>query len=802
MPLTAGDRVGPYEVIAPLGAGGMGEVYRAHDATLGRDVALKLLPRELADDPDRRGRMIREARAAASLNHPNICTIYEVGDAGGLYFIAMEVIDGESLSGRLAARPLNAGEYLRIGVELADAVAHAHDRGLIHRDLKSANVMITPEGRVKVLDFGLAKRVSQDALNEAAATRTVLPVTQPHTMLGTLPYMAPEQLRAEPADARSDIWSLGIVLYEMAAGSRPFDANTGVELSAAILREPPPLLPARVPASLRTVIGRCLEKEPARRYQRASEVRAALEAVRADPGAAIAPRRAPSVRQRWILATTVFSTIAVASAAIWWTGREGPPQPVDAPAPRLIRSIAVLPLENLSGNPDEDYFVAGIHEALITDLARIGLQKVIAKSSADTFKGTKKAPRDIGLELGVDGLVTGSVIRASNRIQITAQLVDADTGAIVWANRYERNTGDVLTLQNDVVGAIAREVRATLTPEQSARLATARQVNAAAHDAYLKGRSSFAAATGAAFDLERFARPIAQFEQAIDIDPTYAPAYAALSLTYVTVSQGSLLPPKETFPKARAAALKAVQLDEGLPDGHAVLGDAMTWYDWDWAGAEREIQRALELNRDSIDGLRASQTFLTLVAGRPDEAREVSQRILTLDPLNPFSRVHTIWVSFYSRRHDESIRQAQSLRDVWPRHIMAPFFLSANYAAKRMAAEVDAECGKVMDLLAGAYAIKPIGQCAWAHAAVGQTRQARRLLQILERPPAGVWLDPAVMAAVYGELGDTDRAIEWSRKGIDERSPLMIYMKAGAPWDRLRADPRFQAMLREMNFPP
>jgi tetratricopeptide (TPR) repeat protein len=262
-----------------------------------------------------------------------------------------------------------------------------------------------------------------------------------------------------------------------------------------------------------------------------------------------------------------------------------------------------------------------------------------------------------------------------------------------------------------------------------------------------------------------------------------------------------MLPPKETFPKARAAALKAVQLDDLLGDAHAVLGDVSTWYDWDWAGAERELRRALELNPDSIDGLRASETFQTLVSGRHDEARTTSQRILTLDPLNPFSRVNTIWVAFYSRRYEESIAQAKGLRDVWPRHIMAPFFLSANYAAKRMTAEVGAECGRVMDLLSGAYAMKPIAQCAWAYAAVGQTQDARRLLRILERPPAGVWLDPAVMASVYGELGDLDRAFDWLQKGLAERSPLMIYMKAGPPWDRLRGDPRFEVILRQMNFP-
>ena len=443
----------------------------------------------------------------------------------------------------------------------------------------------------------------------------------------------------------------------------------------------------------------------------------------------------------------------------------------------MIRSIAVLPLENISGDAGEDYFVAGMHEALITDLARIGLQKVIAKPSADAFKGTKKPLRDIGQELGVDGLVTGSVLRAGNRIQITAQLVRADTGAVVWANRYDRNAGDVLSLQNDLVGAIAREVRATLTPEQKARLADARPVNAAAHDAYLKGRSLYASFIYST-ERKQMDAALVQFERAQQIDPAYAPPYAATANVYLTASQMSLLPSAETMPKAKAAAARAVALDDRHSEAHAALGEVNTWYDWDWAAADREIQRALELNPDSPDALRASEVFMTLVAGRFDEAARTSQRILSVDPLNPFSRIQPIWVAFFSRRYDESIRHAQALAEVWPGNIMSPFFLASNYAVKRMAVETGVECRKVIQALASALMIQQIGTCAWAYGLVGQTEDARRLLQRLEHPPAGIWLDPAVLAQAYAGLGDIDRAIEWYRKGLEQRSPLMIYVKA------------------------
>jgi len=377
--MLTGHRIGVYQIQAILGAGGMSEVCRAHDTTLGRDVALKVLPREVADDPERRARLLQEARAAASLNHPNICTIHEVGEAEGRAYIAMEVVEGQPLSRRLEEGPLLSEEVVRCALQLTDALAHAHDRGVVHRDLKSANVMVTPEGRVKVLDFGLAKRLSGEALTEVT-TRSHQSLTRPGTILGTLPYMAPEQLRGQPADARSDVWALGVVLYEMAAGARPFEGHTGFELGSAIFHEAPPPLPSRVPVPLQAVTARCLEKEPARRYQRASEVRAALEMVVSGAPVRVRSWRASGTNPwRLIAAASLAAVVAFAGAAVWLN--------VPAIRQRLrgdsgqIRSIAVLPLENLSGDPNEEYFVTGIHEALITDLARLGLQKVIAKDA-------------------------------------------------------------------------------------------------------------------------------------------------------------------------------------------------------------------------------------------------------------------------------------------------------------------------------------------------------------------------------------------------------------------------------------
>jgi len=480
-----GRTLGDYRILDKLGAGGMGEVYRAHDARLDRDVALKVLPAASFSDPAARARLLREARAAARLNHPNICTIHDVGEVEGHAYIAMELVEGEPLSVYLTRGPQPVEQTTRCALQLAEALAHAHDRGIVHRDLKSANVVMTPDGRPKVLDFGLAKQLRDGELDEA--TRSQSSLTGRGTVMGTLAYMAPEQLRGEPADARSDIWALGVVMFEMASGTRPFQGNTGFQMSSAILNEAPGPLPRNVPLVLRTVIGRCLEKDPSRRYQHASEVRTALEAFQTGAILPWAGWRHLVSRWTWLaLAAVALATAAlvaafdVGSLRTTLTGGGGVPR---------IESLAVLPLENLSGDAGQDYFAAGMTETLITDLARLGaLKRVTARGSVMRYQGTTRTFAEIARELNVDALVTGSVLRSGGLCSVTVQLVDPRTENQLWANRYEREVKDVIRLQNEIVVAIVGEIKAQLTPLEQARLASAHAVNPDAYDDYLKGQ--------------------------------------------------------------------------------------------------------------------------------------------------------------------------------------------------------------------------------------------------------------------------------------------------------------------------
>ena len=605
MPLEAGRQLGPYEIVSAIGAGGMGEVYKARDTRLDRTVAIKVLPEHVASDPDLKQRFEREAKTISSLNHPHICTLYDIGTQDGIDFLVMEYLDGETLAQRLEKGALPLDQALTVAIEIADALDKAHRQGIVHRDIKPSNVMLTESG-AKVLDFGIAVRFGAADLD--TVTRSTAAMNGRDFIAGTLPYMAPEVLGGEPADERSDIWSLGVLLYEAATASRPFVGKTGANVTSAILRDPPEPLPSSLPQAVSGIVLRCLAKEPGRRYQRAGEVRAIVEAMSGTTGGwAIRSRpdgeraetaRTPTqpsrsrVRPGLVLALSAaaLATVLVGAYLAGWLAPS--PQSASFAALDPVRSVAVLPFENLSGNPDEEFFVDGLHDALITDLAQLsGLRRVIARTSVLGYKDTDRSLPDIAQELGVDVIMTGSVLRVGDRVRISAQLIDASTEEHLWADRYERDLRDVFALQNEIIAAIAREIALELTPQEQGRLASARPVDPETHELYLFGRQQALMLTA-----ESLERAVGYFEQAIERDPTYALAHAGLSKAYQAQEGFGGLGRGARTEEARAAALRAVELDPTLADGYASLANLRHVRDWDWAGAAEAFERALELN--------------------------------------------------------------------------------------------------------------------------------------------------------------------------------------------------------------
>ncbi len=777
-------QLGHYRIVEKLGAGGMGEVYRAHDEQLDRDVAIKLLPASSIKDPAARARLLREARAAAALNHPTICTIHEVGEAEEQAYIAMELVYGKPLSERVHGQALPLDEVLRNGGQIADALAHAHERQIVHRDLKSANVLMTSDGRVKVLDFGLAKKMS--AL-EVAETTQALGLTEPGALVGTLAYMAPEQLRGEPADARSDLWALGVVLYEMAVGKRPFSGQSGFELSSDILNRPRAPFPRNVPVALRAVIDKCLEKQPVRRYQQASEVRAALEAIQAGtatPWSGLVYRLA---RRPWFAAGVGVAVLAAVLTGLnlerirtRWLG--GTPR---------IESLAVLPLENLSGDSTQDYFADGMTEVLSTDLARLGaLRRVTARGSVNPYKGTSKPPADIARELNVDALVTGSVLRSGGRVSITAQLLDPATGVQLWTNRYERDLQDVLVLRNEIVSAIVREIDAQLSPGEQQRLASARSVNPEAFEAYLKGRFHWYKQTREDYDLaERY------YQLALDKDPNYALAYAGLASVWFMRGDAGFQPPRETFPKATTFMAKAVALGDDVADLHVALGNYKSVTEWDWAGSERELQRALELNPNLAEA-HFFYGHLLLVTKRIEESNREMQRGLELDPLNDFHRSFYGWHLNYLHRYDEAIPIFQKLLPTGPNRASNYLGLWGAYYRKGMHEQA---------LMAAKDYFVATGDREFADA-LGTDRAAyragmKRAGDVMVERSKDKHVPAIRIARMFAHAGDKDSALRWLERAYENREPAMMRLGVFWDWLDLHPEPRFQELLRRMKLP-
>ena len=791
MSLAAGSCIGPYEIGSLLGEGGMGQVWRAHDTRLQRDVALKVLPAKALTDETARARLVREARLASKLNHPHICTIYEVGESDGQTFVAMELVEGQALSARLADGPLPIDQVLRYGQQMADALAHAHSRGVVHRDFKSLNVMVTPEGQAKVLDFGLAKRLTGEELADAT---TVSPhsVTAPGVLAGTLAYMAPEQLRGQPADARSDIWALGVVLYELVAGQRPFQGQTSFELSSAILGQPLPPLPSSVPAPLAGVMDRCLAKEPGERYQQGAEARAALEAVAS--GQAGTAWRVELRRRRSLLlgmAATVLALLVIAAVLLGLDvgGLRSLLAGVLGVTARVIK-LAVLPFDNLSGDPEQEHLADGFTQEMNTQLGRLhpASLEVIGRNSVARYKKTDKPIDQIGRELGgVDYILEGSVQREGEQIRIHAQLIRVEDQTEVWAEPYQRELSGILAIQREVARGVAGQLALQLLPAEQARLADVQAVNPEAYEAYLKGILRYYRLTPADLDVA-----LKYFELALEKDPTYALAYVGISLVWAGRSQMAIARPSEAAPKAKAAALRAIELDDNLAEAHAALAAVWTWHDWNLSAAEPEFKRAVSLSPNYPDAYASYSHYLNIV-GRPKEAAQAIERALALDPFNTLFRSFYAIHLVFAGRYDEAVAAARQAPD----NRMALKAAWSAYSRKGMEREAAAAARTFLRLYGDRSVDDAYDQ---GHSQGGYKEGIKRAAQALVARSRTAAVLPSDITQLYLEAGDTANAMGWLEKAFDYRDPNLPYLRLPI-YAPLRTDPRFQALLRRMGLP-
>ncbi len=787
-----GQRLAQYCIVERIGAGGMGEVYRARDERLERDVAIKLLPAGTLTDEAARRRFRQEALALARLNHPHIATIHDFNSQDGVDFLVMEHVPGSSLAERLAAGALSEKEILRLGAQVAAALDEAHAQRVVHRDLKPGNIVLTSRGDVKVLDFGLAKLL-QPAKGEAVTAESF---AETRAGAGTLPYMAPEQLRGEPVDARTDIHALGAVLYEMSTGRRPFPETQGPRLIDAILNSapaPPGRLQPRLSAELERIILKCLEKDPERRYQSARELRVDLERLAA-PSTVAAPLARPAGLRRWTVPIMGAAALLLALLVGFnagglrdrLLGRAGTPP---------IQSLAVLPLDNLSGDPEQEYFVDGMHEELIARLAKISALKVISRTSVMRYQGDRRPPMpQIGRELGVDAVIEGSVRRSGDQVRITVQLVEAATDKHLWAESYQRDLRDVLAMQADVAQAIAEEIRITLTAQERASLSGSNRVNPQAYEAYLKGRFYWKKRSPAALQ-----KGIEYFNQAIQQDPKDALAYTGLADSYSQLAYRGHLSPRDAYPRASAAATKALELDAELAEAHAALGFIRFNYEWDWPGAERELRLALQLNPNYEEAHHWYSHYL-MDTGRVQESLAESKRAVEVDPLSLTINTHLGWHHIFARQCDLAIEQLKKTVEMDPSFYPAHLHLGRAYQCQGAFGEALAELQQAKSLSGDA--TETVAALAVTYSLSGSRDKALKLLDELRRKSQQSYVSPYDIATICVALGDTNQALAWLEKAYQQRANGLVELKVEPTFDPLRSDPRFQDLLRRVGFRP
>jgi serine/threonine-protein kinase len=755
-----GQTLSHYSILEEIGRGGMGVVYKARDERLDKDVAIKVLPPGALVDELARKRFRKEALVLAKLNHPNITTVHDFDTQDGVDFLVMEYIPGVMLSEKLAAGPLPENEVIRLGAQLARGLAAAHEQGLVHRDLKPGNLRITPDSRLKVLDFGLAKLLGRDA--EADVSSSVTQFAPENA--GTLPYMAPEQLRGEETDARTDIFAVGAVLYEMATGRRPFPETNGPRLIDSILNRAPELpsnIGERISPNLDRTIMKALEKDPARRYQSAQELLTDLERLSLSTSALRADlrRRRPS-------------------------------------GPGRIKAVAVLPLENLSGDPAEDYFADGMTDALISSLAKMGALRVISRTSVMLYKGARKSLPEIARELNVDAVVEGSVMRSAQRVRVTAQLVHAATDRHLWSESYERDMTDVLALQSDVARAIAEGVQLKLTPKQKAGLKKkSAPMSPAAYEAYLKGRYHWNKRS-----VEGLERAIHYFQEAIGQDRKYAPAYAGLADSYALLGTVpyDAMPPRDAMPKAKEAAVAALSIDETLAEAHASLAYIKLSYDWDFEDAEKEFNRAIALNPGYATAHQWYALYLTAM-GWTEQAIAEIKIAQNYDPLSVVINTTAALVYNFARQFDQAIEQCLKVFEVFSGFPLAHFERGRAYEQKGLFEEALAEHQNARTFSGDTP--QTVASVGHALALLGRAEEAHKVLDELLEIGERKYLPAIYLAGIFTGLNDKDQAMHWLEKAFLDHSDYLVYLQMEPTFDSLHSDPRFQDLARRIGLP-
>ncbi len=837
--LSANTTLSHYRIVSRIGAGGMGEVYLAQDTKLDRKVAIKFLHEEFSRDADKLNRFVQEAKAASALNHPNILTVYEIGEVDGKNYIATELIEGKTLREHLSHREsLQLNVILKIGVQVSEALAAAHHAGIIHRDIKPENIMLRKDGYAKVLDFGLAKlteKKTRDEVSTEGPTRVFVNTT-PGMVMGTVSYMSPEQARGEVTDTRTDIWSLGVVLYEMLARKVPFTGETVNHTIVSIL-EKEPLLLESVPTELQRIVRKSLTKDVEMRYQSAHDLlidlknlRRALD-IQGELERSFAPNRetanaplenATHVQAAGSTAATgsgqaaATQHITTSSSSLEYAVTQAKSHKLAAAiigvlvvgvistvgyfafvsrggSAKVISSIAVMPFVNDSGKADLEYLSDGITETLINSLSQIPDLSVKARSSVFRYKSKEIDPKKIALELGVQAILTGRVIQRGDQLTLSVELIDGQTEITIWGNKYERKESDLVALQSEVARDVSSKLKSKLSGSEAAKVEKSYTANPEAYQLYLKGRFSWNRRT--TVSLKQAAE---FFKQAIEQDPNYALAYAALAETYTLFSQYDVATPQESMPQAKAAALRALELDNSLAAPHAALEAYYTYYEFDRVTGEKEVRRAIELDPNYATAHHWLGGDVLYPTKRFDEAIASLKRAEELDALSPIIGTNLGDVLLYARRYDEAIAQYRRVLSLDPNFSYAFWGLGMAHWQKGMKPEAIAEMRKYVEL-SGSSGGK--GDLGFFLAKSGQRHEAVRLLDELTQESSRRYVRAGSMALIHLGLGEKKDALDWLEKEIDERGTNAGSYAVMPELDELRSDPRFKAMLRRLNLP-